>query len=395
MGEGSPRLRLAAYQAAFGDCLLLEARASGWTRRILIDGGPAGTYQAVLRTALEGLAAAGGRIDVAVVSHIDNDHISGMLDLFDDMRARRADPTPRPPLPAIDRLWHNSFGTAVGDAALEPAVRAVLHDATGLAAAMPALGRVLRGVGEGDALRADALALRIGSQPFTDGRLLADGGRGTMFDGLAVTVVGPSGKILERLRKEWMAWLAKHPKRIAAGQRSAAAAAAAQGAAVAADGSVPNLSSIALLVELGRRSILLTGDARADQVLEGMGEAGVLDAAGRRHVSILKMPHHGSIRNVSPAFLAAVTADTYVISADGRYGNPDYEALVLIVESARRTGRTIEIAMTNETESSERLRASHPPERNGYRVTVLAAGRPALLLDARPIPGAKARVWPS
>ena len=74
---------------------------------------------------------------------------------------------------------------------------------------------------------------------------------------------------------------------------TAAAAAAAQVAAVAADSSVPNLSSIALLVELGGRSILLTGDARADQVLEGMGEAGVLDAAGRRHVSILKMPHHG------------------------------------------------------------------------------------------------------
>ena len=220
-----------------------------------------------------------------------------------------------------------------------------------------------------------------------------------MFDGLAVTVVGPSAAILDRLRKEWLAWLAAHrgPGAPGAGRGrvTAAAAAAAQVAAVAADSSVPNLSSIALLVELGGRSILLTGDARADQVLEGMGEAGVLDAAGRRHVSILKMPHHGSIRNVSPAFLAAVSADTYVISADGRYGNPDYEALVLIVESARRAGRTIELAMTNVTPSSERLRASHPPERNGYRVRVLRPGRPALLLDARPIAGAKAKAWPT
>ena len=394
MGDPSPRLRLVTFQAAFGDCLLVEARANGWTRRILIDGGPAGTYQAVLRPALASIAKAGGRIDAAVVSHIDNDHIVGMLDLFDELRARPdGDP---PALPPIDRLWHNSFGTAVGDAGLEPAVRAVLHDATGLAAAMPALGMVLRGVGEGDALRTDALALRIGSQPFTDGRLLADGGRGTMFDGLAVTVVGPSASILDRLRKEWLAWRAAHRARGARrGRVTAAAAAAAQVAAAAADSSVPNLSSIALLVELGGRSILLTGDARADQVLEGMAEAGVLDATGRRHVSILKMPHHGSIRNVSPAFLAAVSADTYVISADGRYGNPDYEALVLIVESARRAGRTIELAMTNVTPSSERLRASHPPERNGYRLRVLRPGRPALLLDARPVAGAKAKVWPT
>jgi hypothetical protein len=395
MGDPSPRLRLAAFQAAFGDCLMVEARAAGWTRRILIDGGPPGTYQAVLRPALEGIAGAGGRIDVAVVSHIDNDHISGMLDLFDDLRARQQRPT-TPALPAIDRLWHNSFATAVGDAGLEPAVRAVLHDATGLAAAMPALGMVLRGVGEGDALRADALALHIGSLPFTDGRLLADGGRGTMFDGLAVTVVGPSAAILDRLRTEWLSWLAAH--RGAGARREAGTAAAAgpaQVAAVAADGSVPNLSSIALLVELGRRSVLLTGDARADQVLEGMGEAGVLDPAGRRHVSILKMPHHGSIRNVSPEFLAAVTADSYVISADGRYGNPDYETLVLVVETARQAGRRIELAMTNDTPSSDRLRTSHPPGQYGYTLRVLPAGRPALLLDARPVAGAKARAWPS
>jgi hypothetical protein len=139
----------------------------------------------------------------------------------------------------------------------------------------------------------------------------------------------------------------------------------------------------------------LTGDARADQVLEGMGEAGVLDPAGRRHVSILKMPHHGSIRNVSPEFLAAVTADSYVISADGRYGNPDYETLVLVVETARKAGRRIELAMTNDTPSSDRLRTSHPPEQYGYTLRVLPAGRPTLMLDARPVAGAKARAWPS
>ena len=124
MGDPSPRLRLAAFQAAFGDCLMVEARAAGWTRRILIDGGPPGTYQAVLRPGARRIAGAGGRIDVAVVSHIDNDHISGMLDLFDDLRARQQRPAATPALPSIDRLWHNSFATAVGDAGLEPAVRA-------------------------------------------------------------------------------------------------------------------------------------------------------------------------------------------------------------------------------------------------------------------------------
>ena len=138
-----------------------------------------------------------------------------------------------------------------------------------------------------------------------------------------------------------------------------------------------------LLVELDGRSLLLTGDARADQVLEGMQESGTLDADGRRHVSILKMPHHGSIRNVTADFLRAVTADTYVISADGRYGNPDFDALALIVEVAREQDRRIELAMTNTTTSSDRLLASHPPKKFGYRVRTLRPGAAALPLDAR------------
>ena len=277
MGDVSPRLRLVTFQAAFGDCLIVEARAAGWMRRILVDGGPAGTYQAVLREGLVAIARAGGRIDAAVVSHIDNDHISGMLDLFDELRARPDGGAPT--LPPIDRLWHNSFGTAVGDAGLESAVRSVLHDATGLAAAMPALGMVLRGVGEGDALRTDALALRD-RVPAVHGRAAA-GRRRTRDDARRPRDHGGRTERGDpRSAPEGVAqWLAAHRRPGARRERpTAATAAAAQIVAAAADRSVPNLSSIALLVELGRRSILLTGDARADHVLEGMGEAGVLDA---------------------------------------------------------------------------------------------------------------------
>ncbi len=114
-----------------------------------------------------------------------------------------------------------------------------------------------------------------------------------------------------------------------------------------------------------------------------MQEAGTLDGSGRRHVSILKVPHHGSIRNITADFLRAVTADTYVISADGRYGNPDVDALALIVEVAHEQGRRIELAMTNTTTSSERLLASHPPGRFGYTVRTLRPGSAALAIDAR------------
>src|SRR5207249_8311757 len=124
---------------------------------------------------------------------------------------------------------------------------------------------------------------------------------------------------------------------------------------VAADSSVPNLSSIAMLFTLADRTLLLTGDGRGDHIIEGMKELGLLDAKGQRHVSVLKMPHHGSARNATRPFLDALTADVYVVSANGRYGNPDYECLVNVVESAHDGGREIELAMANVTPSYAKL----------------------------------------
>ena len=386
MGDPPTRLRLVAVQAAFGDCLLVEARSGARTRHLLIDGGPQGTYETTLRPLLVEIGAAGERIDVAVVSHIDNDHIAGILDLFGELRTGPPGGSPGH-LPPIDVLWHNSFAHAVGSAQLEPTVRAVLRDVTRRQAAMPALAMVLRGVGEGDALRAAALAVGIGSGPFPDSQVLLDGRPAILLDDLTITVVGPSRAILDRLKREWLRWLGEHRASVAEPGPVAAAA------AVTADGSLPNLSSIVLLVELAGRSILLTGDARSDQILAGMREAGLLDEDGRRHVSVLKMPHHGSIRNVTAEFLQAVTADSYVVSADGRYGNPDYEALALTVETAHARGRPFELALTNATPSSERLLTTHPPATFGYRMRVRQPGAPALNVDARARRGAREESW--
>ena len=92
------------------------------------------------------------------------------------------------------------------------------------------------------------------------------------------------------------------------------------------DGSVNNLSSIVLLAEQGGKRMLLTGDARGDFVLDGAKKAGLLKNGAMR-IDILKLPHHGSIRNVKKEFFEQIVADHYVISADGRFDNPDVDTL--------------------------------------------------------------------
>ena len=349
-------LALDVVQAAFGDCLVVRYVTSRTTRTLLIDGGPSGTYPKHLRPWLMGLAPQVKRIDVAVLSHIDNDHVKGLLDLFAELH-ETAGPMP------VGELWHNAFSVSAGGADIAPRIREALATAGDGAMGMKTLAGTLMGVGEGDALRASAVALgvpinaRFGGEP-----ILADGSSTLRIDGLRIDVIGPSTVTLEKLRREWVRWLERHGRDVADGGVAAG---------VAADSSIPNLSSIVLLVRAARRSILLTGDGRGEHVVEGLHERGLLEPGGTFHVDVLKVPHHGSARNASEAFFRTVLADRYVISADGRYGNPDSECLRWIVDAA--DGRPIEIVSTNQTDALRALVRQRPPKRYGYKVTIASS----------------------
>jgi beta-lactamase superfamily II metal-dependent hydrolase len=106
-----------------------------------------------------------------------------------------------------------------------------------------------------------------------------------------------------------------------------------------------NLSSIVVLAEAGGKSILLCGDARGDHVLSGLEAAGKLAAGGTLALDILKLPHHGSIRNVEADFFTRLPARHYVISANGRDGNP--ESATLDALAAARTDDDFTIHLTN------------------------------------------------
>ncbi len=79
--------------------------------------------------------------------------------------------------------------------------------------------------------------------------------------------------------------------------------------------------------------MLLTGDARGDKIIENLEEHGLMDDEGKIHVDLLKMPHHGSDRNVEDDFFKRVTADHYVVSGDGRHHNPELETYRMLFKA--------------------------------------------------------------
>lgn len=338
------RFSLDVLRARKGDCLLLHYGTAETPGLVLIDGGPAGVYRPHLLPRLRAVAAARGLgedepvpIDVLMVSHVDDDHINGILEMTRALRdadeAQRARPV------EIFGLWHNGFDDVIGNRPEEllsgmarrlgPAsTEGELPDDLDLdlddddgrdAKDVRASLQVLSSIKQGAQLRRDAelLDLEVNAD-FGGGLIVAqeEAEPVPLDDELAFTVAGPLAAEVEALQEKHDEWLEDLRKKGKTPEDVLTAYV---------DASVANLSSLVFLAASGGRTMLLTGDARGDKVLDGLRLVGLLGpgAGDALHVDVLKVPHHGSEHNVETDFFRRVTADHYVFSGDGEHGNPE------------------------------------------------------------------------
>lgn len=316
---------LEAVRAAQGDALLLHYGPNDAPLLAVIDGGPSGVYKRWLRPRLEALRASRDPdaplpLQLLAVSHIDGDHIQGVLDLLGQVARERDDGLD----PTFDvlALWHNSFEDVVGGtgpAAVPSAVEALSTGASARAAGLSEPARlVVASINQGRKLRDVAANLGLDVNSPFDGTVIAPR-KVDWGDGLRFEVVGPDEKRLEDLQKRWE----RHVRKAQPDEATVASYI---------DQSVYNLSSIVVIATYRRKKMLLTGDARGDDILAGLRGAGLLKRAPLK-VDILKLPHHGSDRNVETEFFRQIVADHYVVSADGTDDNPEIATLRMISEA--------------------------------------------------------------
>jgi beta-lactamase superfamily II metal-dependent hydrolase len=365
--------RLRVIQARFGDCLLLEFGYPDTPKYILIDGGPSGVYAAHLHPELLKIPAAGRKLALIILSHVDNDHVIGLLDMFADLKADQDNN--QPPFISIDGLWHNSFQRTIDPLELRTGrLQSVLgaYKAAGIRVNSTSFG--LEGIGEGQNLRTMSLSLGISVNPgFEEKAISLESAPDKIpIDNIFLRVIGPTKKNLSNLRKKWDKWLRDQETRIETANLLSAADL---------DDSIPNLSSIIVLAEGEGKKILLTGDALGRDIIKGLGQAGLLDAEGKVCIDLLKLPHHGSWRNVNDDFFRKVIADQYLISADGTDDNPDIQTLKSLVKVAHQQGRTAHLVLTNHTPSLDELKKDMNPDEFDYTLKTLQPNQHSLLIE--------------
>jgi hypothetical protein len=311
---------LTALPAACGDCLLLDyTGGDGRPRRLLVDGGLGSAFDRGLGSIL-GAAGTPTTVDVAVVTHIDLDHIEGTIRALRDRRL------------VADDIWFNGREQLEG------------HFNPGGS----------RGVRQGDAL----------SELIPDGtRNVAAGGRAFVVPangeplpialpgGATAVLLSPSEARLRRLLRKW-----PEPER---GDGDCASLDQLIDAfededevergvgEFGKDSSVANGSSIAFLFEHEGASILFTADAYAPELESGIRALLAQRGEPRLHVDLLKLPHHGSRQNITDDLLALIDPDHVLVCTDGsKFKHPDEDALDMI----RRHYPTAPIHFTDDTE---------------------------------------------
>jgi hypothetical protein len=311
-----PAITLDVLPASRGDCLLIECHRPEGPWRLLIDGGMPGDWP-TLKARIKSIPRAQRHIDLAVVSHIDADHIGGMLPLLGD----------------------TELGVTFGDVWFNGLPQLPEPDE----------GRT-RSVAQGESLvkllSGDANAKALPWNVAFGGRAVSTG-KDTGYlevkrDGWPqITLLSPDHKRLVSLRKKWLQSIdylkrgeAEDPARAPEPLASLKNLQQLAKTKTDPDRSAANGSSIAFLLEHRGASCLLAADAFYGVL--GRALTALVNARGVQQLSIdaFKLPHHGSKGNVIAPLLKLVPARHYIVSTNGeRFGHPDDIALARVLTS--------------------------------------------------------------
>jgi beta-lactamase superfamily II metal-dependent hydrolase len=292
----APAIVIDVLPAGRGDALWIECDTGGsrpW--RMIVDGGMPDTFPVLRERVLE-LDADDRIIDLAVVSHIDADHIGGLLALLTaaaDLGVQFGD------------VWFN-----------------------GLSQLPESEGVQSRSFREGESLV--KLLSGAGSVPLPWN--VAFGGCAAMTSGDAaialvelgaaptITLLSPTPCRLIALRKTWDAALEGVRRGVAPEPPSPPEPPAPlddlealAATPTAMDGSRANGSSIAFLLEHRGASALFAADAFVPVLGAALTTLANLRGGQPVHLDAFKLSHHGSKANVTPELLTLAPADRYVV----------------------------------------------------------------------------------
>lgn len=336
-------MRIINLPALNGDCILVEFQTSHY---ILIDGGYVDTYENYLLPTLKEIESRGGKLDVVVVTHIDGDHISGIIRLLEDM-----------PI-GIGEIWYNGYRHIQSVAVTTEDKETFVHRSI----CKESQSEECKPISAKQGCTLSALIARNGipwNIPWKGNTIMAPMSF-TLGDAI-IHVLSPNNEDIGALESFWKKRLIKdgllkkahseefwddayefslskdmpgfhlHEKKVSKSYDLLKLCKE----AYEPDGSASNGSSISFVLETKGKRLLFLGDSHSETVVVSLralyGEEKVpyiFDA--------VKLSHHGSYNNNSPELIKLIVSDKWLVSTNGdKYNHPDMPMLAHIITKGK------------------------------------------------------------
>ena len=316
-----------------GDALWIEYGDREHPTRVLIDAGTPPTNE-VVKERVNRLDPKDRRFELLIVTHIDTDHIGGVLKLLADRSLGLT----------FDDVWFNAW-------------RHLQEEELPADRLGPIDGEILSTLLD----HAEWPWNRAFAEEKASPAVVPDEGPLSpihLAGGMTLTLLSPGPAQLQALRREWAKVVQDaglDPSDPERSQEVLAELAAKKGVRLdrlgagaidverlaetpfAPDRAVANGSTIAVLAEFRGKAALLSGDGFPDVIEPNVMR--LLQQRGRSKLELdaFKLPHHGSLHNVSNDLLSALSCSRYLFSSNGNiFGHPDREAVARVIVNGGR-----------------------------------------------------------
>lgn len=304
-----------------GDCILITFEDDkNNPKNILIDGGMSGTYYDTnsnqygdLKIEIDNIRKNKEFIDILILTHIDNDHICGLLKWFEmDENAYKL----------VKNVWFNS-GKLIAEYLKEP-------ENSDLSVGLDLFKTTFTGVNEAIDFENYLLSKGIWNR-----KIIRQGNK-YQSNNIQFLVLSPTKNQLKKLLKEYKDKTGEDVYTAGGGKdwnidlKTFIEEENESRYKFVQDSSVKNGSSISFILTMKEKNFLFLGDSHPVEIVKYLKKKG-FSRENPLHVELIKLSHHGSKGNTNEELLEIVKTDNYIISTDSsEHGHPNKRTLARI-----------------------------------------------------------------
>lgn len=351
-------MKIEVFPAKIGDSFLVSY-GNNYEKHILIDGGYENTYTNYIKQRLLELNTLGQSLDLVIVTHIDQDHIMGILSLIKENGDSHT-----PNIINIKEVWHNSY-------------RHIQNTKKELKSNSPE-EEILDDIIKAGAISFENIEKKISAY---DGSMLAS----YLYEGkyswnssfnnravnqnnfseikkdddIKIIVLSPSLKELEKLKKEWERQLKRRKMNFnfANGKKfddafeffmlrkeedisneySCSYKQNKNWSDISfpqEDNSFTNMSSIAVIIETKKSKALFLGDSNPSQIVDSL-----TFLKEKKNYSldfdVVKISHHGSLRSTNAELVKLINGEKWIFTGTGKKNKPSEKLIKYILEEKK------------------------------------------------------------